>query len=78
LAPPVLGTYLVEVFSMLLALASILAQYGGGGSGGSSSGGGGSSAGYWVVVAIGVAIVVGAIAWAISKARGRSGSPSSR
>ena len=51
---------------MLLALASILAQYGGGG----GDGGGGSSAGYWVIVAIGVVLVVGALAWAVARARG--------
>jgi uncharacterized membrane protein len=61
---------------MLVALWTLLAQYGGGGNGGGGSGGGygaggGYSTGYWIVVGIIVAVVIAAIVWGIRRIRAR-------
>jgi hypothetical protein len=55
---------------MLLALMTLLAQYGGGG-GQKGGGGSGYSAGYWVLVAVIGIAVIGGIAWLVSRARRR-------
>ena len=53
-------------------MLTMLAQYGGGGSGGS---GGGVSYGpvFWIVVAIVAVVLVGLVAWLMSRRRGRAG-----
>ena len=56
---------------MLVALWSLLAQYGGGGSGGGYGGGGGSSTGYWIIVGIIAVALVGAFVWVVRRMLGR-------
>jgi uncharacterized membrane protein len=61
---------------MLMALWTVLAQYGGGGNGSGGSGGGygtggGYSAGYWIVVGIIAAVVIAAVVWGIMRIRAR-------
>ena len=56
---------------MLVALWSLLAQYGGGGSGGGYGGGGGSSTGYWIIVGIIAVALVGAFVWVVKRTLGR-------